>query len=325
MVSATDERLDSASMLTAQELQYAPLEAKLAEWRLPFRVVNDFKVEDITQLEEAQVRGTTERAPARRIEEYAMQMRNGAQFPPILLMSPGNVLIDGNTRLEAAIHIGRKTLPALIVETGSVDMAIILAASINQMGGERLTSEAASKAAQRMIALDYPDAAIARELGRDLTQVRRWRNRQAVADHAEALGISDSVSQIPKTTIEKLANVVQDEPFKQLATLWSEVRPSATDAQKMVEAVTSAASEADAVKVVQEYREELSPNGPPPHAASRSELPLLRAACGMIAKFDGRPITAFDPRKASEELARWERVQFIAGQVVEAIKATPND
>ena len=77
-------------------------------------------------------------------------MRNGAMFPPILLMAP-DLLIDGNTRLKAAQRIGRQTFPAIIVDTKTRDMALILAASLNQMGGERLTPEEAHEAAMRMM------------------------------------------------------------------------------------------------------------------------------------------------------------------------------
>src|SRR5258707_15666421 len=98
----------------------------------------------------------------------------GGVCPPMLIGKP-NIMIDGNTRLAAAKRVGRKTFPAIVVEIDSPERAKILAAAVNQMGGERLTSGEAHEASLLMMQQGYPDLAIARELGRDMSQGRRWR------------------------------------------------------------------------------------------------------------------------------------------------------
>jgi hypothetical protein len=192
------EQQEEESMLSPEELQYAPLEAKLKEWQLSYNVDREFPIDQIRVSDDAQVRKVKEIAPAARVQEYAMQMRNGAVFPPILLRKPGNILIYGNTRIGAAKHIGRKTFPAIIVDTKTEDMHKILAAAVNQMGGERLSPDSAHEAALLMMQSGYPDSAIARELGRDLSQVRRWRNQREVLQRIETHGLNAQTEGVPR-------------------------------------------------------------------------------------------------------------------------------
>src|SRR5258707_1224478 len=161
-------------MLSSEDLQYAPLLSKIKIGISAGDVDKDLITDKTGRSPAARVRAAPHIAPARRVEEYTQQTRNGAVFPPILIRKP-NILIDGNTRLAAAKRVGRKTFPAIVVEIDSPERAKILAAAVNQMGGERLTSGEAHEASLLMMQQGYPDLAIARELGRDMSQGRRWR------------------------------------------------------------------------------------------------------------------------------------------------------
>jgi len=317
MVTLTEERTQEADVLSTEELQYAPLEAKLLEWGMPYTVNREFPIEDIVIEESAQVRFAANIAPKDRVDEYKMQMQSGAVFPPILLRVPGNVIIDGNTRVAAAKKIGRKAIPALLVDTKTEDMHQILAAAVNQMGGERLKAAEAHATALLMLRVGYPDAAIAREMGRDQSQVRKWRSQQEVLERAKPLGID--LGALARTTLEPLSDIRLEKPFIEAARLFTEVRPKQKEAKDIVEKVAQAVSEEGALQAIQEIREELAPVGPPPKAASR-EIPLARAAIGNLVKFEGRPSAAFDPAKREEELGRWQRLQKIVQDVVAAIE-----
>jgi ParB-like chromosome segregation protein Spo0J len=247
-------------------------------------------------------------------------MRNGAIFPPIVLRIPGNNLIDGSTRWYAAKRIGRKTLPAILVDTRTEDVAVMLAAALNQMGGERLTASEAHKAALIMMRCGYPDPAVARELGRDLTQVRKWRNQNDVEKRAGELELFEEAKIIPRTTLGTLVGVRLEEPFKEMVKLFSAIKPTEKEAREMVSQVSQAVSETAALKVVQDIRDELAPGGPPPYIATR-EIPLARTAITNLLKFEGRPSAAFDPRKVADERNRWRRLLVVAGQVVKAMDA----
>ncbi len=268
----------------------------------------------------AQVRDASHIAPSLRVEEYTQQMRNGAIFPPILIRKP-STLIDGNTRLAAAKRVGRKTFPAIIVDVETPELAKILAAAFNQMGGERLTPGEAHEAALLMMQQGYPDQAVARELGRDLSQVRRWRNQRDVAQRAEKLGLAEQVQLIPRSTLGVLAGVTHDEPFAELTRLLADVRPTEKDAKEMAGKVVQAPSDEAAVRAVAALREELQPAGPPPHAAVRSEIPLVRAAIGNLLKLTGRASAGFDPAKRDDEMARWTQLKQVVDEVIAALKA----
>jgi ParB-like chromosome segregation protein Spo0J len=309
-------------VLSPEELQYAALEAKLREWNLTYHAEREFPITDVNRLSEVQVREGSHIAPAQRVEEYAQQMRNGALFPPILLRTP-NILIDGNTRLAAAKRIGRQTFPAVIVDTKTAEMAKILAASVNQMGGERLTATEAHEAALLMMRQGYPDAAVARELGRDLSQVRRWRNQRDVEERAERLGLADQLPVIPRNTLGTLSGISREEPFAELVKLFADVRPAEKQAREIVQQAVQAPSDEAAVAKVAEIREELAPVGPPPRAAARRELPLVRAAIGNLLKIRGRVDVAFDPAKRDEELKRWQELRQVIDEVLKALQGQP--
>jgi ParB-like chromosome segregation protein Spo0J len=311
---------DELEMLTPEELQYAPLIAKIRSWNLECETDQEFAIEKIQRSAAAQVREASHIAPSTRVDEYTQQMRNGAIFPPILLRKP-NILIDGNTRLAAAKRVGRKTFPAIIVDVPTPELAKILAASFNQMGGERLTAGEAHEAALLMMQQGYPDQAVARELGRDLSQVRRWRNQRDVIKRAETLGLAEQVDLIPRTTLGTLAGVAHDEPFAELTKLLADVRPNEKQAKEMVTQVVQAPSDEAAVRAVSSLREELQPAGPPPHAATRSEIPLVRAAIGNLLKLTGRVSAGFDPAKRDDELARWTQLKQVVDEVIAALKA----
>ncbi len=307
-----------AVMFNSDPFRYLPFEAKLREWNLQYEVVPEFPIDQIRRDPSVQVRSGQHIAPRDRVDEYTQQMKNGAQFPPIILYKP-DILIDGNTRLAAAKRVGRKTFPAIVVNARRPEMGKILAASVNQMGGERLTVEEAHEAAQLMMKEGYPDAAIARELGRDMTQVRRWRAEKDVRDHAERLNMS--LAGIPATALRTLVAIPHDEPFAEMAKLFGDVRPTVNAAKEMVTKAAQAPSDEEAIKIIEALREELAPEGPPPHRENRNkEAQTARMAIGNLLKFEGRAIAAFDPGKLEEDIERWERLATVAQEVVQFLR-----
>lgn len=312
-------------MLSPEDLQYAPLVSKLREWNLTYRTDAQFPIADVDIATAAQVRDAGHIAPVLRVEEYRQQMANGAIFPPVLLRETDGrpLLIDGNTRLTAARKIGRKTFPALIVDTKTPEMALILAAAVNQMGGERLTATEAHEAAILMMQQNYPDGAIARELGRDLSQVRRWRNQQDTIERAKTLGLTKQTENLSAGVLGKLADVRHEAPFAELTRLFADVRPNEKQAKEMTTQVVQATSDEAAIKVIQDLREELAPAGPPPHAANKrsNTVALVRAAMGNLLKLVGNPRGGFDPAKRDEELERWQKLRSLCDEMLEALRS----
>jgi ParB-like chromosome segregation protein Spo0J len=299
---------------------YTPIIAKLREWNLTYEVVPDFPLSRVRRDDESQVRQLAHIAPALRVEEYAQQMRNGAMFPPILLMTP-DLLIDGNTRLKAAQRIGRQTFPAIIVDTKTRDMARILAASLNQMGGERLTPEEAHEAALLMMRSNYPDVAIARELGRDIAQVRRWRTQRDVEHRAERLGLGDEIQQIPRGTRGLLAGVSHEQPFVETTRLLAEMRPVEKQAKEIISEIQQASSDQAQLDVVARLRDDFAPAGPPPRSSARKDLALVRAAIATVIKHESDLDTVINRGQREAELERWTNLQQVAIKALRYIES----
>jgi ParB-like chromosome segregation protein Spo0J len=242
-------------------------------------------------------------------------------FPPILLMTP-DLLIDGNTRLKAAQRIGRQTFPAIIVDTKTREMARILAASLNQMGGERLTPEEAHEAALLMMRPGYPDAAISRALGRDIAQVRRWRTQRDVEHRAERLGLGDEIQQIPRGTHNGLlAGVAHEQPFVETTRLLAEVRPVEKQAKEIITEVQQATSDQAALDLVARFRDDFAPAVPPPRASTRKDLALVRAAIATVIKHQSNLDTVINRGQRDEELERWTNLQQVASKAVHYIES----
>jgi ParB-like chromosome segregation protein Spo0J len=311
---------DTVETVLPPDFSYTPIIAKLREWNLTYEIVADFPLDRVRRDDESQVRQLAHIAPALRVEEYAQQMRNGAMFPPILLMTP-DLLIDGNTRLKAAQRIGRHTFPAIIVDTKTREMARILAASLNQMGGERLTPEEAHEAALLMMRSGYPDTAISRELGRDIAQVRRWRTQRDVEHRAERLGLGDEIQQIPRGTRGLLAGVTHEQPFVETTRLLAEIRPVEKQAKEIITEVQQATSDQAALDLVARFRDDFAPAGPPPHASTRKDLALVRAAIATVIKHQSSLDTVINRGQRDEELERWTNLQQVAYKALRYIES----
>jgi hypothetical protein len=198
-------------------------------------------------------------------------------------------------------------------------MALILAASLNQMGGERLTADEAHAAAMRMMHADYPDAAIARELGRDIVQVRRWRNQRDTELRAQRLGLGEEVKNIPRGTLGALAGVSHDEPFVEATRLLSEVRPVEKQAREIIAEIQLAPSDEAAKDVIARYRDDLAPAGPPPRAATRSPLPVVRAAIANIVKHGDGLDRVINRAQQQDERERWTKLQAVVSKALHYI------
>jgi len=174
-----------------------------------------------------------------------------------------------------------------------------------------------------MMQQNYPDGAIARELGRDISQVRRWRNQQDVLKRAEGLGLTEQVKLLSAGALGRLAEVRHEAPFTELVRLFADVRPGEKQAKEMVGQVVQTTSDEAALKVIVDLREELAPAGPPPHAANKrsNTVPLVRAAMGNLLKLAGRPREGFDPAKRTEELERWQKLRALCDEMLDALQS----
>jgi hypothetical protein len=280
-------------------------ESLFQRWGLKWEFVPELSLADqLKVLDEAQVRDLAHIAPTERVHEYALQMKGGATFPPIVLMAP-NILIDGNTRAQAGRQAGRTHLPAYRVEVPDLDFAKMLAAALNQMGGARLTPEEANKSAIRMMNLGWPDESIGRELGYAAESVRRWRREAEFSERSSALDLNGYAAKLTKKQRQDVAKIVHDEPFAEMVKLIADTKPDPKDLKELAQVVEKAPSDEQAVEAIKTARVEWVPVGPDPRKVYRNKsAQQLRMHLGALVGLLATPSTVYDAAGAEKDVPR---------------------
>lgn len=296
-------------------------EALFTRWNLHFEFVPDLSLtDDLSVIDEAQVRDLSNIGAPERVDQYALQMRNGASFPPIVmaaeLLGRFDVLIDGNTRALAARKIKHQTFPAYRVSpVPDVDFAKMLAAALNQLGGQRLTPAEANKAALVMMDLGWQDEAVARELGYSAESVRRWRREVEFGDRSERCKVEEWSAKLTKTQRQQLAKVKHDGPFTEAVKLVADTRPSQPDLQELLGLIDKAGSDEEAIAAVRKAREDWQPIGPEPRQVHRNRpAQQARMHIGGLLKLD--PLEVYDPTKAAEDAEKWREVRALVDRIL---------
>ncbi len=193
--------------MAPEDTRSVQIEARLEEWNVPFDFDEAFPLNKIQTKAYTQVRQAEHRAPKENVEQYALQMGNGAIFPPIILAQNDKAIIDGNTRVAAAKRCGYKTIAAYIVKPANASIARIIGSTLNQFGGARLTGDELIEVASAYLDEGITDAEIARCLGRTAEWARKFRKKaefdQRVGDHPAAATVRSTVK-------ERLADIPQN-------------------------------------------------------------------------------------------------------------------
>jgi len=285
------------------------VEALLQEWNLRFDLLEAVEIESIVQVSDQQARAVARRALPENVEQFYEQMKNGAQFPPIVLREP-RIMLDGNTRIQAAKKLGLQYFPAYVVhDITTTEMARALSAAINQMGGVRLTVAEAQDIAVEMLygELKFPVNTVARYVGRSSAQITRWKKQADVTQHAERLGIADQLKTISANQREKLAGVQFDEPFRRLVDAVSGAKPPNAELTAVVRDIEKATSEQDAVNLVEAAAMQWRPTGPTGRVVRNQKARRARMLVPQLLHL--RPTDLFDPDKATEDQAMWEQLR----------------
>jgi hypothetical protein len=150
---------------------------------------------------ERQVRGATERGTVHR---YRMAMKNGEEFPPLLVADIGGalVLLDGFHRRAAYEALGIDETEMEILECSSLAEAEWVAFAANMRHGKRLKATAFRPAFRAYIRSNQhltPDGQLRsyREIARALVEVsystvRRWMENDFPEIFAEMAGGTDT-------------------------------------------------------------------------------------------------------------------------------------
>ena len=309
---------DVAEMATtaAPAARDTRIEKLFEDWNLTFELDDDMPLARVKFEPGAQVREEEHRAPASTVAEYQTHMTHGAIFPPIIVSSQ-NFLIDGNTRVKAALRLGRKTFPAYRVKFPHLGMAKMVGAAINQMGGDRLTEAEIVAAASVMMKEGYSDEAIARTLGRSPSHVRNVRKDQAFTEAAARTGLADI--RIPKQHRRTLSRIAHDEPFAAAVKIIAASTPPNKEVTALVDKIDQTRSDAEALAVIEAARSEWgAPAGPPPiqrSPTSRTYAKRALAHARDLLKLGDDPLALVLPDNPAA-LKSWQELVVLATHVV---------
>lgn len=320
IVEAPVEAVDVPESLDPRVLG-VQIEAKLVEWHLDYQYSAKFPVQDIRVADWAQVRDERHIADEESLREFIVQMKEGAVYPPIVLMDP-NTLIDGNHRYNAAKALRRRSLPAFTVKFPTVNMAKAFAAAMNQLNGRRLDNEEAFDIAQTMFGMGLDDQAIAREVGRSQEAVRQMRRRKEFAVRSTRLGLDETAAAIPEKQRIKLATIDHDPVFAKAVELAGSAKLPAKQINEIVKTADAATSDGEAIEALEKLRGDLAVAGPPPvRIAVPQAVRQARLGLGSLLKYEQNPIEVLDlvdDQHRVESIDKWRRLREMANQVLAA-------
>lgn len=296
-------------------------EALFSRWNLNFEFIPELSLtDDLKVLDEAQVRDLANIGPSEQVDQYALQMKQGANFPPIVvaaqLRDSTDVMIDGNTRARAARRNHNDAFPAYRVSPiPDADFAKLLAAALNQLGGKRLERAEANKAALAAMDMGLSDDQIALEIGYSAESIRRWRRDQQFNERIDKLQLIDHADKLTKTQKREVGKVAHDEPFGELVQLVATTKPEQPDLRELLETVEKAGSDHDALVAIEKAREEWRPIGPPPQKVHRNRA-AQQARMHLGGLLTVEPAAVYDPTKADDDFEKWQKVREIVDQVL---------
>ncbi len=216
----------------------------------------NFRVSEIRDAEGNQVRFREHRATKDQVQKYATAMKHGATFPAIVLNDAGE-LIDGNTRRAAAQKNGYDTIAAYICHSTTPLENRSLSVELNQSNGQSMTDGEIRAFIERAI-LDGQQPEIktlSRMTGVRETKIGRWIAETQFRSRATNEGIPNPHVEVLPDSTRAALNATRLAPvFKDLTTLAAEARMPANDVKKVVTAVNSASSEAEALAIVEAER-----------------------------------------------------------------------
>lgn len=295
---------------TVRSLQY---EHFFKTWNVQYKLTESIQIDSVRFIDDAQVRHIEHIAIPENVEQYALQMKAGAIFPPIVTWS--GMLVDGNTRMAAARLNGMATIAAYEIDVPSIRLARFVAAGLNMLGGAKLTSQEARELAIDMMEDAFTDSQIALTLGVTAESARQWRRLHEVNERAERTGTTEALAKMNKSKRLQLANITHDAPFRELALAIVGANPDVAEIKDVVAKVKEASSDDAAVAIVADARREWTPIGPEP-VKVRVNRAAQQARMHIGGLLKCRASDLVDPAKMDADRAKWQEIARLASEVL---------
>lgn len=298
-----------------------------------FTEVAQYALEELDPKRRVQVRESEHYAPKDQVERYAIQMGE-SQFPPIIVTEDAYI-VDGNTRVGAKLLRGEKFFPAIILDVayGSATdkekyLLDALAATLNAQNGQPLTPRERRTIVERLLRLDWKNEQIGRAIGVGIAAVTEVKQEMDAVARLRRVGVDNghlkgaSLRALGKKPVQ----VLNDEPFKDLASLAEQARLNATEIVTFAKQAKETGSDDGARQVVASLRTEMEDRIREQALTGASKPPVarqLRQHLGFITKFtdDAQTLVETNPDVMPQHIAALESAIAVLQSVLEAQRA----
>jgi len=248
-----------------------------------------------------QVRAANNYAHRDEVTAYAQQMGQVA-FPPIVV-TKDDYLVDGNTRVAAAVSRKDRFFPAIIIgeayATAEPSRQLefkALAATLNNQNGRRQTPREMRQTVAELVSLGWRIDQVQRVTGAKPADVRQIKWEIDARDRLKTVGLSNGQVRATGASLRTLGKPVvlglNHEPYREVARL---AMDAGLNAAEIVEVATSAkatGSDQAALEQISKVRQENAERiRRHQFEAGTTKPPVarqLRQHLGFVAAFDGK-------------------------------------
>ena len=279
-----------------------------------------------------QIRAEKHYAPATMVARLREAMTRGDKLPPIVVTHDGH-LVDGNTRVTAAQRNGFPNLQAVVLNVeldrateAEVRRLNTLGAAFNARHGKGIDREEIRRAVEQLgNDPNYSATRIAALIGVTDGVVQSLVSELRARRRAEALGlhVNGSVNAARLRTLGRVAENLNDEPFKELFTLVEDSGMSVGEINAVVKRARDEKSDQGALAVLAEEKESRRQQIAEYKASGKSVPPnagKLRQRLGFILGFeaDPRELLEHNPALSKEYVEALERSIEVLQSVLKA-------
>lgn len=259
---------------------------------------------DLTRLDvsrRVQVREVGHYAQKDIVEQFAIQMGE-SQFPPIVVTND-DWIVDGNTRVGAALRRKAKFFPALVLDvrwggasSKQQSELRMLAATLNAQGGVRLTAKETREVAGYGISLGWKAEQIGRAIGLAAAGVTAIKKEIEAATKLKRVGLDlNGDRSIKSASLRALGAkdvlALNDVPFRDLARLAGDAGLNAGEIASLAKEARQTGSDAGAVTLLTSQRTEMGDRIRERELTGVGKPPMsrqLRQHLGFVTKYAGK-------------------------------------
>lgn len=208
-----------------------------------------------------QVRNEADLAPTEDVNLYAENMRQGDQFPPLIITSDG-WLIDGNTRAEAVYKLTpkgkRPVFPAIVLEAtyegatqATLDRFTVIGVAANNKHGKKMKAKDVETAIRTLMRDGVSQTDMARMLHVHVATVKNVQNAHKAAERLRDLGVDPTP--LPRTTLAAMATQagsMMDAPFREIGELATRSAMKAAEVTDLIREVNDVKSESSQMRIL---------------------------------------------------------------------------